>query len=41
MTIDEICAACINELRVEAYNESTIFNYEGVIRYKVIIKNVQ
>lgn len=32
MTIDEICSACINELRVEAYNESTIFNYEGVIR---------
>lgn len=32
MTIDEICSACINELRVEAYNDSTIFNYEGVIR---------
>ena len=32
MTIDEICTACINELRAEAYNESTIFNYEGVIR---------
>lgn len=32
MTIDEICSACINALRVEGYNESTIFNYEGVIR---------
>ena len=28
MTIDEICFACINALRVEGYNESTIFNYE-------------
>lgn len=32
MTIDEICSTCINALRVEGYNESTIFNYEGVIR---------
>ena len=32
MTIDEICSACINALRAEGYNESTIFNYEGVIR---------
>ena len=32
MTIDEICSACINALRVEGYHESTIFNYEGVIR---------
>lgn len=32
MTIDEICAACINTLQSEGYNESTIFNYEGVIR---------
>jgi integrase len=32
MTIDEICSACINALRAERYNESTIFNYEGVIR---------
>ena len=32
MTIDEICSACINAIRAEGYNESTIFNYEGVIR---------
>lgn len=32
MTIDEICEACINALHIEGYNESTIFNYEGVIR---------
>lgn len=32
MTIDEICSACINAIHVEGYNESTIFNYEGVIR---------
>lgn len=32
MTIDEICSTCITALRVEGYNESTIFNYEGVIR---------
>lgn len=32
MTIDEICSACLNALRAEGYNESTIFNYEGVIR---------
>jgi len=32
MTIDEICSACINAIRAENYNESTIFNYEGVIR---------
>lgn len=32
MTIYEICSACINALRAEGYNESTIFNYEGVIR---------
>lgn len=32
MTINEICSACINALRVASYNESTIFNYEGVVR---------
>lgn len=32
MTIDEICSTCITALRVEGYNELTIFNYEGVIR---------
>ena len=32
MTIDEICSACINAIRAEGYNESTILNYEGVIR---------
>ena len=32
MTIDEICSACITALRAEGYNDSTIFNYEGVIR---------
>lgn len=40
MTIDEICEACINALRLEGYNESTIFNYEGVIRrFKQFCKN--
>lgn len=32
MTIDEICSACLDAVRAEGYNESTIFNYEGVIR---------
>lgn len=32
MTINEICEACLNALRAEGYNETTIFNYEGVIR---------
>lgn len=32
MTIDKICEACIKALRAEGYNETTIFNYEGVIR---------
>lgn len=32
MTINEICSACISALRAEGYNETTIFNYEGVIR---------
>ncbi|HAE62859.1 MAG TPA: hypothetical protein DCG38_11105 [Eubacteriaceae bacterium] len=32
MTIDTICASCIEALRNAGYNESTIFNYEGVIR---------
>lgn len=32
MTINEICEACIKALRAEGYNETTIFNYEGVIR---------
>ena len=42
MTIDEICEACINALRLEGYNESTIFNYEGVIRrFKQFCKNRQ
>lgn len=42
MTIDEICEACINALRLEGYNESTIFNYEGVIRrFKQFCKDRQ
>lgn len=32
MTINEICEVCISALCSEGYNESTIFNYEGVIR---------
>lgn len=40
MTIDEICSARINALHAEGYNESTIFNYEGVIRrFKQFCKN--
>jgi len=42
MIIDEICEACINALRLEGYNESTIFNYEGVIRrFKQFCKDNQ
>lgn len=32
MKIDEICDALLNALREKEYSESTIFNYEGVIR---------
>ena len=32
MTIDTICDACINAVRVAGYNESTVSNYEGVTR---------
>lgn len=32
MTIDTICASCIEAIRNAGYNDSTIFNYEGVIR---------
>jgi hypothetical protein len=32
MTIDAICASCIEAVRKAGYNESTIFNYEGVVR---------
>jgi site-specific recombinase XerD len=32
MTIDEICNAFIKALHEEGYNESTLFNFEGVIR---------
>lgn len=32
MTIDIICAKCIEAVRTAGYNESSIFNYEGVIR---------
>ncbi|MDD3139571.1 MAG: hypothetical protein PHX08_11435 [Lachnospiraceae bacterium] len=32
MTIDSICMACINAIRNAGYNESTVFNYEGVVR---------
>lgn len=32
MTIDSICTACINAVRNAGYNESTVFNYEGVVR---------
>ena len=32
MTIDSICGACINAIRNTGYNESTVFNYEGVVR---------
>ncbi len=39
MTIEEICKACIDALHSERYNESTIFNYEGVIRrFKMFCK---
>ncbi|MEG1725778.1 MAG: tyrosine-type recombinase/integrase [Anaerovoracaceae bacterium] len=42
MTIDEICEACINALRTESYNESTILNYEGVIRrFKIFCEERQ
>ncbi len=32
MIIETICDSCIKAVRVAGYNESTIFNYEGVIR---------
>lgn len=32
MTIDYICEKCIVAIREKGYNESTIFNYEGIIR---------
>ena len=32
MTINEICDACITAVRDAGYNESTVFNYEGVVR---------
>ena len=44
MNIDTICALCIEALRNAGYNESTVFNYQGVIRrFKAICKakNVQ
>ncbi len=33
MTIETICDECINAIKVAGYNKSTIFNYEGVIRW--------
>jgi len=40
MTIDTICEACINAVRNAGYNESTVFNYEGVVRrFKQFCKN--
>lgn len=42
MTIDEICEACIKALYSEGYNETTILNYEGVIRrFKVFCEERQ
>ena len=44
MNIDTICALCIEALRNAGYNESTVFNYQGVIRrFKAFCKakNVQ
>lgn len=39
MNIETICAACIKGIRNTGYNESTIFNYEGVIRrFKIFCK---
>lgn len=32
MTIDAICASCIEAVRNARYNEQTILNYEGVVR---------
>ena len=32
MKIDTICAKCIEAVRDAGYNDSTIFNYEGVVR---------
>ncbi len=32
MTIDAICASCIEAVRNAGYNEQTILNYEGVVR---------
>lgn len=32
MTIETICAKCIEAITDAGYDDSTIFNYEGVIR---------
>lgn len=32
MTIETICDACIKAVMDTGYNESTIFNYKGVVR---------
>lgn len=32
MTIETICDACVNAVMDAGYNESTIFNYKGVVR---------
>ena len=32
MNIDTICDKCIEAIKDAGYNESTIFNYQGVIR---------
>ena len=32
MTIETICDACIRAVKDAGYNESTIFNYKGVVR---------
>lgn len=32
MTIENICSKCIQAIKDQGYNNSTIFNYEGVIR---------
>ena len=32
MKIDTICDECINAIKDAGYNDSTIFNYQGVIR---------
>ena len=39
MKIDTICDECINAIKDAGYNDSTIFNYQGVIRrFKVFCK---